>query len=209
MYVSQSSPRVLISVVAIAVVVRLALGQWSWADAIVAGLTVVAIGPVEWLLHRHLLHADERSWTTRRLGTGTGHRRHHLDPPDVEWLLLHRMDAWVFSAMIAVLSAAWAVPTMWLLGRVVGGVPVLAPTVTAILLAWAALAHYEWAHLLEHGRYRPKTRYYQRLVSNHRLHHFRNEGYWLGITSSLGDRVMGTNPERSDVPLSPTARSLS
>jgi len=43
---------------------------------------------------------------------------------------------------------------------------------------------------------------------NHRLHHFKNERYWFGVTSTVGDRVIGTLPDQSTVPRSPTARSL-
>ena len=72
-----------------------------------------------------------------------------------------------------------------------------------------ALGHYEWVHLIVHTRYRPKGRYYRRLARNHRLHHFRNENYWLGITSNSGDRLLNTLPKHTtDVPLSDTARTL-
>ena len=80
---------------------------------------------------------------------------------------------------------------------------------TVRVLAYLSLAHYEWVHLMVHTRYRPKTRFYRRLATNHRLHHYRNEKYWLGVTSNLGDRLLGTYPaEKSDVPLSDTARTL-
>jgi sterol desaturase/sphingolipid hydroxylase (fatty acid hydroxylase superfamily) len=132
------------------------------------------------------------AWTTRTLGTGNGHRRHHLDPPDLDWL-----------------TALWVVPAMLVLGWLADGVGLLAPALTAILCATLALGHYEWTHLLEHSSYRPRTRYYRRLARNHRLHHFRNERYWLGITSNLGDRLMSTLPDHPpEVPLSETARTL-
>jgi hypothetical protein len=40
------------------------------------------------------------------------------------------------------------------------------------------------------------------------LHHFKHEGYWMGVSSNLGDRLLGTNPDQRSVPKSPTARSL-
>jgi sterol desaturase/sphingolipid hydroxylase (fatty acid hydroxylase superfamily) len=209
-FVAQGSPQMIIAFIAVAAVVRLMVGGWSWIDGTILVITLAATGIVEWVLHLYLLHASESAWTSRRLGTGSGHRRHHLDPPDLEWLLLTRADAIVFSVLIAVGSALWAVPAMWVLGSQVDGIDLLAPTLTAILCAYLALGHYEWTHLFEHTRYRPKTRYYRRLVRNHRLHHFRNENYWLGITSNLGDRLLGTYPaSKTDVPLSETARTLS
>ena len=208
-FFAQGSPRVITLVVACAVAVRLVVGRWGWTDLFVLMVTGVAVGIVEWVLHRHLLHAPEASWTSRRLGTGSGHRRHHLDPPDLQWLLLRREDAAVFSVLIAVGSCLWVIPLAALAGTWIESVGILAPTLTALLVAYLALGHYEWTHLLEHTRYRPKTRYYARLVRNHRLHHYRNEHFWLGITSNLGDRVLGTYPAtKSGVPLSDTARTL-
>ena len=60
-----------------------------------------------------------------------------------------------------------------------------------------------------HTRYRPRTRLYRTLARRHRLHHFRNEHYWLGVTSNTGDRLLGTLPKhKTDVPLSETATTL-
>ena len=42
-----------------------------------------------------------------------------------------------------------------------------------------------------------------------RLHHYRNENYWLGVSSNTGDRLLRTLPKhKTDVPLSETARTL-
>ena len=54
----------------------------------------------------------------------------------------------------------------------------------------------------------PRRGYYQRLVKNHRRHHFKNERYWYGVTMLGGDRLLGTGPEPAAVPTSATARSL-
>ena len=47
-----------------------------------------------------------------------------------------------------------------------------------------------------------------RIWRNHRLHHFKNEHYWHGITQTLADRVLGTDPDQRDVDRSATARTL-
>ena len=79
---------------------------------------------------------------------------------------------------------------------------------SGVLAGFAILFSYEWCHFLIHSPYRPRGRYYRTIWRNHRLHHFKNENYWFGVTSNLGDVVLGTNPERSVVSKSPTARSL-
>ncbi|MEM1332897.1 MAG: sterol desaturase family protein [Actinomycetota bacterium] len=198
------SARVLAAFLAVLVPMRLAVGDWSWHDGLVLAGTIALTGTIEWFIHLFLLHAPEDAWTSRVLGTGTGHRQHHLDPTELRWLLLGGVDAAIFTTAFSLVIAAGVLPTMWLTG---GGF--LGPFLTGWTLAAIGLLHYEWVHLLVHTRYRPRTRYYKRLARNHRLHHFRNEDHWLGVTANSGDRLLRTYPRRkTDVPVSATARTL-
>ncbi len=208
-FAGEGSAQVIAAAVAVVLVARVLVGGWAWADLVMVGVTIVLVGPVEWVIHVYLLHADDSSWASRTLGTGVGHREHHLDPPAIEWLLLGGSAAGQYVVAIAMFTAGWSVSAAWVFGLVVDGGSLVGAMLTALLAAYLALGHYEWTHLLVHTRYRPQTRYYARLARNHRLHHFRNEGYWLGVTTNTGDRLMRTLPrDRSDVPLSPTARTL-
>lgn len=197
-FVACASPKVIGVGLAVVVLIRLIVGGWAWADLIAVLVVAVALGPIEWLIHRFLLHAPDTSRLAEWLGTGRAHRQHHRDPGDLSWLLLPGPNAAVSVLAIAVPSAAVAALTqLW------------APALTFIAVGVAALLHYEWTHLLVHTRYRPRTRYYARLARNHRLHHYRNEHHWLGVTSNFGDRLLGTYAaEKTDVPLSDTARTL-
>lgn len=187
-----------------ALAARLLVGGVTWVDGLVVGLTIVMTGLVEWFLHLYLLHAPEDSVRMTKFGTGSGHREHHLDPTNVGWLMLAPADAFVFLILLILWTGTWSLPLIALLGA-----PLLATFLTALLSAYLTLAHYEWTHLLVHTRHRSKNPYYKRLAANHRLHHYRNEHYWLGVTSNVGDRVLRTLPkEKSDVPLSDTARTL-
>jgi hypothetical protein len=183
---------------------RAAAGSWSIADPIVAVIGVSLSGIAEWAAHRHLFHAPADSLRARRLGAGRAHRRHHLDPLDLRWVRMPAGGAALMMALLAGLAAIWSVPVALAAGAAVAG-----PYLSALGVAWAALAHYEWTHLLVHASYRPQTRFYRRLARNHRLHHHRNESYWFGVTSNLGDRLLGTLPaEVAAVPLTETgARS--
>lgn len=203
-YIACGSAQVLILAAVTLATLRIAVGGFGRGDLIAIGVTVAITGTVEWIIHRQLLHASEDAWTSRTLGTGAGHRRHHLDPTDISWLMLRGADAAVFVVAFGAVTAAWAIPVM-----AVTGSAYLGPFLTAWALVALGLAHYEWVHLLVHTRYRCTSRYYARLERNHRLHHFRNERYWLGVTSNTGDRLLRTLPARtSDVPLSATARTL-
>ena len=203
-YRSHRSPQVIFTGIAVIGIVRLLAGGVGWTDVLVVGLTVLMTGLVEWFLHLVLLHAPEDSVRMTKYGTGTGHREHHLDPLNIGWIMLAPQDAFVFLWMLAGWTAVWSLPLI----AVVGG-SMLSTYLTALLAAYLTLAHYEWVHLLVHTRYRPKGRYYKGLEANHRRHHYRNEHYWLGVTSNLGDRILRTLPtNKSDVPLSDTARTL-
>lgn len=203
-FVSFGSPRVVIFFSAVFAALRLAVGGFGWFDLVLVVITAVLVGPVEWVIHLGLLHAPEDSKRMTKYDTGGGHREHHLDPQNVGWALLSWQDVSIFVFLLAGWSAVWALPLTWVVGA-----PLLGSFLTAQLLAVLGLLHYEWTHLLVHTRYRPKTRYYKRLARNHRLHHYRSEYHWLGVTSNLGDRVLGTLPKnKSDVPLSETARTL-
>ena len=79
---------------------------------------------------------------------------------------------------------------------------------TGIAFAYLGLFRYEWSHFLIHTPYVPKTRWYRTIWRNHRLHHFKHEGYWMGVSSNLGDRLLGTNPDQRSIAKSPTARTL-
>jgi hypothetical protein len=203
-YLSRGSAQVLIVAAAALAALRLTIGGFGRGDLLAVAVTVLITGTVEWIIHRHVLHAPDDSWTSRTLGTGVRHREHHLDPSDIDWLMLRTVDAAIFVVAFGAVTAGWALPLMWLTGSALAG-----PFLTAWTLAAIGLGHYEWVHLLVHTRYRCTSRYYSRLARNHRLHHFRNEHYWLGVTTNSGDRLLNTYPRsRSDVPLSDTARTL-
>ena len=84
----------------------------------------------------------------------------------------------------------------------------LEPFVTELLTAYVLIAFYEWIHFLIHTSYVPRSRWYKRVWRNHRLHHFKNERYWHGITNTISDTVLGTNPDQREIERSPTARAI-
>ncbi|HEX8002771.1 MAG TPA: sterol desaturase family protein [Mycobacteriales bacterium] len=195
-FVRFQTARWLGGMLAAAVAVRVALGGWGVRDLVV-GVALVALQPfTEWLIHVYILHFKPRVVRGRRvdLGIGVLHRRHHQAPKDPRWIFIP-MRAIRFYAVLdaGLLLLAWR----------------LRPSIaTAVAVATALTLSYEWTHYLIHTDYRPRTRLYRGLWRAHRLHHFRNENYWYGVTGHLGDRVLRTYPAKEDVPLSPTATTL-
>lgn len=202
-FVAQDSGRVLLIASLLLVTLRVVLGSFGFADLAIVGLTIVLVGPFEWLVHRFLLHAPGGSARMTKLGTGTGHVEHHKDPAELRWLMLCWSDAAIFTVVLGAISSVFALPA---------AVVFDASAPTTMVTGWVAvslgLLHYEWTHLLVHTHYRCRSRHYQALERHHRLHHYRNEHYWLGVTVRSGDRLLRTMPDRGNVELSATARTL-
>ena len=204
-FLRQPSPPYLLGAVAVALALRIAQGAWSWRDVVVAAGLLAATPFVEWLIHVYLLHAPPLTLFGRRVEmlTAREHRAHHEAPAVLDGVLLPVYGVIVFLVMIAAVNWALSFP----IDLVLGG-PRLAYATTGVLVSYTILATYEWTHFLIHAPYKPRGRYFKAIWRNHRLHHFKNERYWFGVTSTIGDRVIGTHPDQRTVPRSATARSL-
>ena len=200
-----ASPRLIGSAFAIALAARLATGEWSWRDLVIP-VGLVAFEPLtEWLIHVYLLHARPL-----RIGrhsydllAAREHRAHHAAPAELDGVLVPTYALLIFLPAIAAVVFALSFPVQ----LVIGG-DRAAYWLTGLLAGYSILFTYEWSHFLIHSPYRPRGRYYRIIWRNHRLHHYKNEHYWFGVTSNLGDVALGTNPAQSSVPKSPTARAL-
>jgi hypothetical protein len=122
------------------------------------------------------------------------HRAHHADPTDLS-LVFIPLHSYLYT-LPGVLALWWAV------------MPDAARALTGIAAHFALALHYEWVHFLVHTRWRPRWRPYRALWRNHRLHHYKNERYWFGVTRLGADRWLRTAPERDAVETSPTCRTL-
>ncbi|MGW4354943.1 sterol desaturase family protein [Nocardia sp. NPDC004582] len=180
-----------------ALTTRIALGDWTIADAIIP-LAIVALFPVyEWVIHVTILH-----WRPRALGRFTldselarEHRKHHADPRAIGLIFIPTRS--LAAVIIAVLAVAVLV-----FPRVEAGVTfVLTITVVGLI--------YEWTHYLIHTDYKPKHAAYRSVWRHHRHHHYKNEHYWFTVTTAnTADRLFGTAPDPATVATSPTARHL-
>lgn len=190
------SPRVLLAAFSLALGARIAVGGLGWADLLPV-LGTVLIWPLqEWLIHVFILHAKPLRLFGRTFDGAVprAHRAHHRDPWRLDLIFIPFHS---FAYSLPILVGLWFLLT-----------PNARLALTGLCFYLALALHYEWVHFIVHTKVWPRTKRYQRLFTNHRLHHFRSERYWYGVTMLSGDRLLGTSPRPSDVPASPTARTL-
>ena len=160
----------------------------------------------EWAIHVYLLHARPFRLRGRRmeLPTTRSHRMHHERPNHMGLILLGPLEVALLGGLAVPLVLGAGALVVWPLA---GAAPI-EPFVTAALTGYVLIGVYEWMHFLIHTSHRPRTRLYRRVWQTHRLHHFKNERYWHGVTNTIADRVLGTLPDHREVERSPTARTL-
>jgi len=188
------------------VVIRVLIGDVTWRDA-VAVAAMLAIYPFgEWAIHVYLLHAKPFRFRDRKVETmaARAHRAHHEDPNDLDMVLLY----WWQAAFLMLLAVPFTVGLGALIVTLAAGPVPIGALLSAALAGFCMIFLYEWTHFLIHTAYRPRSTAYKTIWRNHRLHHFKNEHFWHGITNNLSDRVLGTSPDQREVPKSKTARTL-
>jgi len=187
MFVRQASPRILFAASAVVLAVRVSMGPITLADLLViAG--IFATWPLqERLFHEYLLHLRARrvlgSTLARRISAN--HQMHHRKPWRIDAVFIRPTGYFVI------------LPVFFAICLVVTRDPRL--TLTGVVAFLLALMWYEWLHFLIHTPYVPQSNWYRKRWQNHRLHHFRNSRYWYGITTPLGDTLLGTRPDPANV----------
>ena len=190
------SPRLIAAALVASLAARLAIGGLGIADLVTAAV-VVGLQPFqEWNIHVFILHFRPRQRRNGRridLYIARKHRAHHVDPNHIGLTLVQTPALVGLILGFAVLTAAVLRSRLALTADVAGFIMLMA---------------YEWTHFLIHSTWAPRSWVYKRIWRAHRLHHFKNEHYWFGITSHLADHILRTYPDRAAVETSPTARDL-
>ncbi len=205
-FARKRSPWMIATGILILAVARGLIGDFSWRDAVavVAALVLYPFG--EWAIHVYLLHMRPMTVRGRRIDppAARAHREHHGQPNDLTMILLEPKEV----AQLLLLAVPVSVAIGGGIVSLAAGPVPLGALVSAALADYLAIFGYEWTHFLIHTAYRPRSRYYRAVWRNHRLHHFKNEHFWHGITNNISDRVLGTNPDQRTVSRSRTARTL-
>ena len=149
--------------------------------------------PLEYVTHRWVYHF----FATRRAGSvlSKQHIAHHDTPQDLDYLfndprfgtLIGIVLFWVYFAI----TGSWGHAAALSAGN------------------FSGFLYYEWVHLTAHRPgVRPITPWNRLLKRSHLWHHFKNESYWYGVTTSVFDHTFRSHPDPTAVPMSPTVRTL-
>jgi hypothetical protein len=200
------APRIIAAAIVLALAARIAIGEFTWRDAAALAFMAVVYPFGEWAIHVYLLHLRPFNFRGRRIDlvSARSHREHHESPQRLDLINFGPLEA----LAILLLAAPAAVGIGAALAAPIPGPLPLGPLVTMLLTAYVLIGVYEWVHFLIHTAHVPRSRYYRSIWRNHRLHHFKNEHYWHGITNTVSDRVLRTNPDQREVERSRTARAL-
>jgi hypothetical protein len=191
----QPSPRIFAGLIAHAILWRIFAGPLSIWDFVVVAIAVAIHPFTEWVIHVFLLHFRPRRWGRFEIDfrISRDHRAHHRAPHDPKFWFIP-LQSQIFGFVFAV------VLSNLLLSRPI------AATVAITLLSVGLV--YEWTHYLCHSSYRAKSKFLRDRVRHHRLHHFKNEHYWMGVTLHGADWLLRTKPGKDEVETSPTCRTL-
>lgn len=176
---------------------RIYLGNWGWVD-LIAPLAILAFWPFfEWTIHKFLLHAPPKKlfgFLPLDLRVSRVHRLHHEDPTDLSDITINLE---VFPTVVPVIIglAYWLFPTVEL-------------ATGALAMFFLLSLNYEFSHFVAHVRWVPPNAYYRRRQRWHRLHHYRDEKKWWGVSMGLGDVVLGTAPDVKQTERSPTVNNI-
>jgi sterol desaturase/sphingolipid hydroxylase (fatty acid hydroxylase superfamily) len=190
------NPRIEAAALAGAFVGRLLAEGWGSGDLVIVVAILAAQPFFEWTFHLYVLHYRPVTILGRTVDfeLARKHRDHHVDPSVVDLVFVPVRSLLALMALAIALSFA--------------AFPTAAGALTALATGAVLLLTYEWTHYLIHSRYRPRSRLFRAIWRAHRLHHFKNEEYWFGVTTPAADYVLRTHPDPGTVPTSPTARDL-
>jgi hypothetical protein len=191
------SPWMILTTLVGASIARVVIGDWRATDLLAPAVFVVMFPVIEWLVHVFVLH-----WRPRRVGRikldhlmASSHRAHHRDPRHLPLVFIP------WQVMVGLMVLTVAVP-LWV-------APTPGSGLTFMMTVGVVGMVYEWTHYLVHTDYQPRSRLYKAVWRHHRLHHFKNEHYWLTVTTAhTADKLFGTDPDPATVTTSPTAKKL-
>src|SRR5262245_22059806 len=175
--------------------VRVAIGRWHWLDLIAAMVTVAVWPFVEWIAHVVVLHSQPRKLFGIRFDSifAKIHRAHHRHP---------------YHPTFGVVPVTTLIQYFLIVPGIIFLFLLWPRSFTMAAMAATLAFRYELWHYFYHSAYKPKSAWFRRLRDRHLWHHFQDEGYWFGVTTTGADVLLRTNPDPKSVPRGPTVRTV-
>ncbi|GMB09363.1 sterol desaturase family protein [Thermolongibacillus altinsuensis] len=148
----------------------------------------------EYLTHRFIFHMKPPKHPFFLRLLKRLHYDHHVDPDDLKLLFL---PIWYSLPQMIMISAI----VFFVFGDLSFAFAMYAGLSSGLL-------YYEWTHFVAHRPIKPITRWGKWMKKVHIWHHFKNEGYWFGVSNPSMDYLMGTFKDEKEVPRSENARNL-
>lgn len=151
----------------------------------------------EWIIHKFALHVRHQSkYPGFQDYLDKIHLYHHQDPKYIPYVYAP------FPVPLVIPVSFFLVISLLLLSFHAG--------LAIFTFTLAYYLYYEWIHLAHHiDSYTPVTKRGKILKKAHQWHHYKNENFWWGVTSSLGDKTLKTWMDPKEVERSPTVRNFS
>ena len=133
----------------------------------------------EWFAHKYVLHVMK----IRVLGIcirnpiAEMHAKHHATPDDPEGVHFGA------TSVIGVLVLGYAIGALWGTAFSLG----------VVVFFSASLLLYEWAHLVSHTGYTPRSRYFRKITARHRYHHYKDPKRCFTVSQPWADVVLRTD----------------
>ena len=180
-WLNHSGGRAIIFLISVSLFFRWHFSGYLSYEWLIPVVFFIGRGFMEWFLHYYFWHENTLPIINKKLLNPIArmHDSHHKNPHNIENLLFGYKA--IFLVSLLVFFGVFLV--VWHIGI----------SLTVLLSFLMILFCYEWCHLVAHSNINPKSRFFKKIINNHRQHHFKNQERHFGVSSTLADDFFDTN----------------
>lgn len=176
--VGQNGPRALVLCIIASIICKSVFWGWQVSDVFFLSLVIMLRGCIEWVVHAYIMHAYPLPIVRLRIKTRVYdmHMNHHNKPNDLNGTLFQGRSVLAFLMVVFFIFLLIGVNF----------------SILAIIAFSSCFIMYEIFHILSHSSINLENSFLKMIVHSHRYHHSVNGRVCFGVSSVLGDRIMGT-----------------
>lgn len=174
----QGGPRTLVACIIVSAFCKSAFWGWQVSDVFFLSLVIMLRGCIEWVVHAYIMHAYPLPIVRLRIKTRVYdmHMNHHKEPNNLDGVLFQGRN--VLASLIVVFFIFLLIGVNF--------------SILAVIALSGCFLVYEIFHILGHSSINLENSFFKMIVHSHRHHHSVNGRVCFGVSSALGDRIMGT-----------------